>query len=77
MVYQYVCYVSQVEMMLEIPIVDDMDAEKDECFEVELYDPTGGAKIGSVSRIAVTITNDDGNYTICMIEFLAQRSLSH
>lgn len=37
-----------------------MEPEKDEHFEVELFDPTGGAKLGSISRMAVTITNDDG-----------------
>ena len=37
-----------------------MEFEKDENFEVELFDPEGGAKIGKVSRTAVTITNDDG-----------------
>ena len=37
-----------------------MEFEKDENFEVELFDPEGGAKIGKMSRTAVTITNDDG-----------------
>ena len=37
-----------------------MEFEKDENFEIELFDPEGGAKIGKVSRTAVTITNDDG-----------------
>jgi len=37
-----------------------MEPEKDEHFEVELFDPTGGAKLGAISRMAVTITNDDG-----------------
>jgi len=45
---------------LEIPIIDDMEPEKDEHFEVELFEPTGGAKLGAISRMAVTITNDDG-----------------
>lgn len=49
-----------MEKFLEIPIIDDMEAEKDECFEVELFEPTGGAKIGNLNRIAITITNDDG-----------------
>jgi len=42
-----------------IPIIDDMDFEKDENFEVELFEPTGGAKVGKINRTAVTITNDD------------------
>lgn len=36
-----------------------MDFEKDENFEVELFEPTGGATIGRINRTAVTITNDD------------------
>ena len=38
-----------------------MEFEKDENFEIELFDAEGGAKIGKVNRTAVTITNDDGN----------------
>lgn len=44
---------------IEIPIIDDMTPEKDEHFEVELFDPDGGAKLGQINRTAVTITNDD------------------
>ncbi|XP_045122490.1 sodium/calcium exchanger 2-like isoform X3 [Portunus trituberculatus] len=44
---------------IEIPIIDDMTPEKDEHFEVELFDPEGGAKLGQINRTAVTITNDD------------------
>ncbi|KAF8770675.1 Sodium/calcium exchanger 2 like protein [Argiope bruennichi] len=47
------------EKNIEIPIVDDFNAEKDEHFEVELFDPVGGASIGQVNRSTVTITNDD------------------
>ncbi|KAG8195667.1 hypothetical protein JTE90_003812 [Oedothorax gibbosus] len=50
---------SESEKNIEIPIVDDFNAEKDEHFEVEIFDPTGGATIGPVSRSTVTITNDD------------------
>ena len=39
-----------------------MEFEKDENFELELFEPEGGAKIGKVNRTAVTITNDDGKY---------------
>uniref|UniRef100_A0A8D8M8W6 Sodium/calcium exchanger 3 n=1 Tax=Cacopsylla melanoneura TaxID=428564 RepID=A0A8D8M8W6_9HEMI len=49
----------EVRRVVEIPIIDDLKAEKDEYFEVKLSDPTGGAKIGSVKHCAVTITNDD------------------
>ena len=46
--------------IIRIPIVNDMVFERDEMFEVILSDATGGAKIGSINRTAVTITNDDG-----------------
>ncbi|KFM69896.1 Sodium/calcium exchanger 3, partial [Stegodyphus mimosarum] len=49
----------EVEKNIEIQIIDDFNAEKDEHFEVELFDPTGGAIIGQVNRSTVTITNDD------------------
>jgi len=44
---------------IKIPIIDDMEAEKDENFEVEIYDINNGAKFGKITRTAVTITNDD------------------
>ena len=50
----------QTHRTLHIPIVNDMEFEKDENFEIELFDPTDGAKVGRVNRTAVTITNDDG-----------------
>ena len=53
---------SQTHRTLHIPIVNDMEFEKDENFEIELFDAEGGAKIGKVNRTAVTITNDDGNH---------------
>ena len=42
-----------------IPIVNDLEPEKDEMFEIELLEVTEGAKLGKVKRTAVTITNDD------------------
>merc|ERR1719369_1543484 len=42
-----------------IPIIDDMEYEKDENFEVELYEANNGASLGKITRTAVTITNDD------------------
>ncbi len=36
-----------------------MEFEKDENFEVELFEPQKGAKLGKIARTAVTITNDD------------------
>ncbi|XP_076058924.1 sodium/calcium exchanger 2-like isoform X3 [Oratosquilla oratoria] len=50
---------TEIERNIEIPIIDDMTAERDEYFEIELFDAEGGAKIGQVNRTAVTITNDD------------------
>lgn len=44
---------------IQIPIVDDMEYEKDENFEIELYEVTNGAQLGKLKRTAVTITNDD------------------
>jgi len=44
---------------IKIPIIDDMESEKDENFEVEIYDINNGAKFGKITRTAVTITNDD------------------
>jgi len=44
---------------IEIKIVDDAKPEKDECFEVELFNPTDGAKLGRIFKTAITITNDD------------------
>jgi hypothetical protein len=40
--------------------MNDLEAEKDESFAVELYDATDGAKIGKKAKIVVTIINDDG-----------------
>ena len=44
---------------LKIAIVDDMVYEKDENFEIELYEVSNGASLGAIKRTAVTITNDD------------------
>lgn len=50
----------EVAKLIRIEIINDMCPEKDECFEIKLLDPTNGAKIGNVNRIAITISNDDG-----------------
>nr|CAH0106807.1 unnamed protein product [Daphnia galeata] len=50
----------EAKRFIEIPISNDMETKlKDECFEVELFDPTGGAVLGSITKLAVTITNDE------------------
>ncbi len=50
----------QTQRTIDIPIVDDLKPERDECFEIELTNPEGGAKLGRISKMAVTISNDDG-----------------
>ena len=57
----------QTHQIIRIPIVNDMVFERDEMFEVILSDPSGGAKVGNINRTAITITNDDGQYTIHII----------
>jgi len=49
----------ETHQLIKIPIIDDMEFEKDENFEIELFEPEGGAKLGKINRSAVTITNDD------------------
>ena len=44
---------------LKIQIIDDMECEKDENFEVELFEPNNGAQLGKITKTAITITNDD------------------
>merc|ERR1712127_516643 len=48
----------ETQRTIDIPIKDDME-EKDENFEVEIVEVDGGAKLGKVSKTAVTIINDD------------------
>jgi solute carrier family 8 (sodium/calcium exchanger) len=50
----------EISKIIAIPIMNDLEAEKDESFAVELYDPTGGAQLGKHTRTVVTIINDDG-----------------
>jgi solute carrier family 8 (sodium/calcium exchanger) len=45
--------------------MNDLEAEKDESFAVELYEPTGGAQLGKHTKTVVTIINDDGKCTFC------------
>ena len=56
----------QTHRTICIPIINDMEFEKDENFEVELFEPSGGAKVGKINRTAVTITNDDGEGEIIL-----------
>ncbi|UJR09574.1 hypothetical protein I4U23_013809 [Adineta vaga] len=54
----------EISKIIAIPIMDDLEAEKDESFAVELYDPTGGAQIGKHPKTVVTIINDDDYKTM-------------
>lgn len=54
----------EIRRLLEIPIINDFDPEKDEHFEIELYDASGGARIGNINRVAITIANDDDFNTV-------------
>ncbi|CAN8003002.1 unnamed protein product [Ixodes hexagonus] len=49
---------------IEIPIVDDFENEKDEHFEVELFDPSPGSRLGHLTKTTVTITSDEEFNTI-------------
>ena len=49
----------ETQRTIKIPIMDDMEAEKDENFEVELYEVNNGGTLGKIAKTAVTITNDD------------------
>lgn len=50
----------ETEKAIEIKIIDDFEAEKDEHFEVELFEPSVGSKLGTHTKCTVTIANDDG-----------------
>lgn len=56
-----------MKRVIEIPISNDMVPEKDECFEIEISQPTGGAVLGAITKLAVTITNDEGIITITIL----------
>ncbi|KAK3092010.1 hypothetical protein FSP39_024428 [Pinctada imbricata] len=49
----------EITKMIEITIHNDMEFEKDENFEIDLIETTGGATIGKLKRCVVTIVNDD------------------
>ncbi|CAF1235055.1 unnamed protein product [Adineta ricciae] len=54
----------EISKIIAIPIINDLEAEKDESFAVEIYDPTGGAQLGKHTRTVVTIINDDDYKTM-------------
>lgn len=55
---------NETKQELTFTIIDDLNPEKDEYFEIVLYDPTNGAKIGNINRVLVTISNDDDFNTV-------------
>lgn len=66
------------EKNIEIPIIDDQEYEKDESFEIELFDPSPGAELGRLKKTVVTIVNDDGRTSfvfICSINTCVHLSL--
>ncbi|CAF1313946.1 unnamed protein product, partial [Rotaria sordida] len=54
----------EISKFIAIPIINDLEQEKDISFAVELYNPTGGAQIGKHNKTIVTIINDDDYKTI-------------
>lgn len=54
---------------IKIGIIDDMELEKDENFEVEIYEASNGAKLGRITKTAVTVTNDD-EFNSVMVKLL-------
>lgn len=42
-----------------VPILNDMEEERDEYFEVCLVSATNGARLGKIKRAMVTVSNDD------------------
>ena len=54
----------EISKIIAIPIINDLEAEKDESFAVELYHTTGGANLGKHTKTVVTIINDDGKYSM-------------
>lgn len=53
----------EMSKLIEIPLIDDDVFENDEKFHIELYDPSGGANLGSRTRTVLTIVNDDSKKT--------------
>jgi solute carrier family 8 (sodium/calcium exchanger) len=49
----------EMTKMVEITLHDDQEAEKDECFRVELLSVSEGAKLGRVKKTIISIVNDD------------------
>ncbi|CAG5125255.1 unnamed protein product [Candidula unifasciata] len=44
---------------LIIPLFESQKEERDESFQIELFEPTGGATLGKINKTIVTIVNDE------------------
>lgn len=49
---------------IDIRIIDDFESEKDEHFEVELFDASPGSGLGHLTKTTITITSDEEFHTI-------------
>jgi solute carrier family 8 (sodium/calcium exchanger) len=54
----------EISKIIGIPIINDLEAEIDKSFAVELYDPTGGASLSKHTKNVITIINDDGYFLL-------------
>lgn len=50
---------SEIWKIIALPIINHLEAERDESFAVKLYNPTGGTRIGKHPTTVATISNDD------------------
>ena len=50
--------------LISIPIVNEFHFDKKTRFEIELYDPTGGATLGKAIKTSITVISDDENYSV-------------
>ncbi|MDQ3754354.1 MAG: S8 family serine peptidase, partial [Acidobacteriota bacterium] len=49
----------QDTQQIQIPVIDDSHVEPDETFQVSLNNPTGGATLGAIPSVTVTIIDND------------------
>ena len=48
-------------MTMNVPILDDDDVEGNETFSVHIVNPTGGASLGGLTTVNITIQDNDSN----------------
>ncbi len=64
----------------EIRVKDDLLMEDDETFDVYLYNPTGGATLGSITNAIISIVNNNyiyGNIVLSTNRYVVQESSSN